>query len=88
MKEQELLEELSKGRIHAALDVYDIEPVPADHKLLAMPNVLCLPHIGGFHGILKRELCDFIVDELHRFVKGEDLLGRVTLDQYRRLTPW
>ncbi|KQX56610.1 hypothetical protein [Paenibacillus sp. Root444D2] len=45
-------------------------------------------HIGGFHGILKRELCDFIVDELYRFVKGEDLLGRVTLDQYGRLTPW
>lgn len=88
VKEEALLEELSKGRIHAALDVYDMEPMPADHMLQAMPNVLCLPHIGGFHGILKRELCDFIVDELHRFVKGEDLLGKVTLDQYRRLTPW
>ncbi|WP_256761029.1 hydroxyacid dehydrogenase [Cohnella sp. WQ 127256] len=88
VKEQALVNELRKGRIFAALDVYDQEPLPADHKLLAMPNVLCLPHIGGFHGLLKRELCDFIVDELHRYVKGEDVLGRVTLDQYRRLTPW
>lgn len=88
VKEQALIDQLRKGRIFAALDVYDKEPLPVDHELLAMPNVLCLPHIGGFHGLLKRELCDFIVDELHRFVKGEDLLGRVTLDQYRRLTPW
>ncbi|MNI56773.1 Glyoxylate/hydroxypyruvate reductase B [compost metagenome] len=88
VQEQALIEELRKGRIFAALDVYDHEPLPADHELLAMPNVLCLPHIGGFHGLLKRQFCDFIVDELHRFVKGEDLLGKVTLDQYRRLTPW
>lgn len=87
VQEQALLEELRTGRFHAALDVYDREPLPADHELLAMPNVLCLPHIGGFHGLLKRELCDFIVDELHRFAKGDSLLGRVTLDHYRRLTP-
>jgi len=88
VKEQALVEELRTGRIYAALDVYDHEPLAADHELLAMPNVLCLPHIGGFHGLLKRELCDFIVDELHRFVQGEALIGKVTLDQYRRLTPW
>lgn len=86
VQEQALVEELRTGRIYAALDVYDREPLPADHELAAMPNVLCLPHIGGFHGLLKPELCDFIVDELHRFTKGENLLGRVSLDHYRRLT--
>ncbi|BBH18802.1 hypothetical protein Back11_01470 [Paenibacillus baekrokdamisoli] len=86
--EQALVEELRTGRIYAALDVYDHEPLAADHELKTLPNVLCLPNIGGFHGLLKRELCDFIVDELHRFVQGEALIGKVTLDQYRRLTPW
>lgn len=87
VREESLLGELRSGRIFAALDVFDKEPLPAGHELLAMSNVLCVPHIGGFHGLLKRELCDFIVDELLRFVNGEPLQGRVTQDQYRRLTP-
>ncbi|MDR6550628.1 hydroxyacid dehydrogenase [Paenibacillus qinlingensis] len=87
IQEQALMNELRTGRIYAALDVYKQEPLPANNKLLSLPNVLCLPHIGGYHGLLKRELCDFIVDELHRFVNGQELLGRVTLDHYRRLTP-
>ncbi|UKS28663.1 hydroxyacid dehydrogenase [Paenibacillus sp. HWE-109] len=87
VEEKALVEELRTGRIFAALDVYDEEPLPADHALLTLQNVLCLPHIGGYHGLLKRELCDFIVDELQRFVSGEELLGQVTLSHYRRLTP-
>ncbi|WNR46107.1 NAD(P)-dependent oxidoreductase [Paenibacillus roseipurpureus] len=87
VQERALVEELRKGRIFAALDVYEHEPLPKNHELLTLPNVLCLPHIGGYHGLLKRELCDFIVDELHRFVKGEALLGQVSLEHYRRLTP-
>ena len=42
-----LLEALRNGRPgYAALDVYEEEPVPPGHPLLAMPNVLCTPHLG------------------------------------------
>ena len=42
-----LLASLRAGRPgFAALDVYEEEPVPPDHPLLAMPNVLCTPHLG------------------------------------------
>ena len=42
-----LLDALKKGRPgYAALDVYEEEPVPPGHPLLAMPNVLCTPHLG------------------------------------------
>jgi len=42
-----LLASLREGRPgFAALDVYEEEPVPPDHPLLAMPNVLCTPHLG------------------------------------------
>jgi len=42
-----LFEALRNGRPgYAALDVYEEEPVPPDHPLLAMPNVVCTPHLG------------------------------------------
>lgn len=42
-----LEQELAKGRISAAVDVYDTEPMTdADHPLLTLPNVLPTPHIG------------------------------------------
>src|SRR5207244_4259482 len=42
-----LLAALKRGRPgHAALDVYEEEPLPRDHPLLHMPNVLCTPHAG------------------------------------------
>jgi len=87
VQERALADELRGGRIFAALDVYAVEPLPQDRELLKLDNVLCLPHIGGYHGLLKRDLCDFIVDELHRFTKGETPIGTVTREHFRRLTP-
>lgn len=42
-----LLAELTSGRLHAALDVTDPEPLPADHPLWRAPGVLITPHQGG-----------------------------------------
>ncbi len=42
-----LLDELGSGRLHAALDVTDPEPLPPDHLLWRAPNVLLTPHVGG-----------------------------------------
>ncbi|WP_166845365.1 hydroxyacid dehydrogenase [Isoptericola sp. BMS4] len=39
-----LVRELATGRLDAALDVYDDEPLPADHPLRRLPNVLLTPH--------------------------------------------
>jgi len=44
---QDLMDELSKGRISAALDVTDPEPLPNDHPLWSMPNCQIIPHVGG-----------------------------------------
>lgn len=47
--EKDLLSVLGSGRIHAALDVYETEPLPADHALRKMENVTLSPHLGYVH---------------------------------------
>jgi phosphoglycerate dehydrogenase-like enzyme len=44
--EAALIEALREGRIFAALDVYDREPLPADHPLRSVPNTVLSPHLG------------------------------------------
>lgn len=85
--EDALVEELRSGRLHAALDVYQEEPMKPDHALLKLPNVLCLPHIGGFHHGLKSSFGRFVIDDLYRWTKGEACEGLITREVYKRLTP-
>jgi phosphoglycerate dehydrogenase-like enzyme len=44
--EAALVAALNSGRIRAGLDVYDEEPLPADHPLRSAPNVVLAPHLG------------------------------------------
>jgi phosphoglycerate dehydrogenase-like enzyme len=44
--EAALIEAVREGRIIAALDVYDREPLPADHPLRRAPNTVLTPHLG------------------------------------------
>ena len=44
--ETALVDALRAGRIRAALDVYDVEPLPAGHPLTTLDNVLLAPHLG------------------------------------------
>jgi D-3-phosphoglycerate dehydrogenase len=47
VNEKAMLEALASGRLaHAALDVYDREPLPSDHPLRRMENVTLIPHLG------------------------------------------
>lgn len=72
-----LVAELSTGRIAAALDVIDPEPLPADHPLWEMPNVLLTPHVGGsVRGLLPRAY-RLAGEQLRRFVAGRPLVNEV-----------
>ena len=48
--EKAMIDALKNGRLgHAALDVYDREPLPADHPLRKLDNVTLSPHLGYVH---------------------------------------
>lgn len=73
-----LLAELESGRITAALDVTDPEPLPAGHPLWHAPGVLISPHVGGSTSAFLPRAKRLLAAQLTRFVAGEPL-GNVVL---------
>ncbi|WP_406107625.1 2-hydroxyacid dehydrogenase [Micromonospora globbae] len=77
VRTEDLVAELATGRISAALDVTDPEPLPADHPLWGMPNVLITPHVAGsVRGLLPRAY-RLVGDQVRRFAAGEPLINSV-----------
>ncbi|MEU9589746.1 2-hydroxyacid dehydrogenase [Streptomyces sp. NPDC048219] len=68
-----LLAELESGRITAALDVTDPEPLPPGHPLWQAPGVLVSPHVGGPTSAFLPRAERLLVDQLTRFVNREPL---------------
>jgi phosphoglycerate dehydrogenase-like enzyme len=63
---------LHDGRIAAAaLDVTDPEPLPADHPLLAAPNLLVVPHVGSATHATRAAMADMAVDNLLAALAGK-----------------
>ncbi|HEV7899813.1 MAG TPA: 2-hydroxyacid dehydrogenase [Planosporangium sp.] len=73
-----LTAELATGRIAAAVDVTNPEPLPADHPLWEMPNLLLTPHVGGsVRGLLPRAY-RLIGEQVRRLSAGQPLENVVT----------
>jgi phosphoglycerate dehydrogenase-like enzyme len=70
-----LLAALHAGRIRAALDVTDPEPLPSDHPLWRAPNVLITPHIAGAVAEWEKRAYRFAGEQIRRFASGRPLLG-------------
>jgi len=68
-----LLAELQSGRLHAALDVTDPEPLPPGHPLWTAPNVFITPHVAGSTPASRDRLLRLIREQLARYVRGEPL---------------
>jgi phosphoglycerate dehydrogenase-like enzyme len=78
-----LLAELRSGRLRAALDVFDEEPLPADHPYRSLENVILTPHVAGATAQTNERQGAFAVEDLRRFFAGEPLLHEVTPERYR-----
>lgn len=68
-----LVEELQAGRIRAAIDVTDPEPLPENHPLWSCPNLLITPHIGASSPHFARNALRVAGVELRRYMSGEAL---------------
>jgi phosphoglycerate dehydrogenase-like enzyme len=68
-----LVEALNAGRIRAALDVTDPEPLPEGHPLWKCPNLLLTPHVGASSPQFSPRALRTAADELRRYMNGEPL---------------
>ena len=70
----DLVAALNAGEIAgAALDVFEQEPLPADHPLWTMPDVLITPHTAGYGPYLDDRRYDILLDNCRRFLAGQPL---------------
>lgn len=75
--------ELSRGRLSAILDVTEPEVLAPTSPLYELPNVVLTPHIAGAIGNERQRLGRLITDEIERFVAGDPLQHKLTLEGLR-----
>ena len=81
-----LLKELRSGRIHAALDVYEKEPLPPDDPLREIEDLILFPHEAGPTDDRKVDMGRLAVRNVRRYLSGERPEHVVTADRYELMT--
>src|SRR6185436_6145758 len=71
--EKDLLDALQTQKLHAALDVYEREPLPADHPLRKLENVTLSPHLGYVHEDNYRIFYRDTVENVAAFMAGKPI---------------
>jgi phosphoglycerate dehydrogenase-like enzyme len=73
-----LLAELQAGRLRAALDVTDPEPLPTGHPLWSAPGLLLSPHVGGNTSAFLPRARRLVAEQVRRYRSGDSLLNVIT----------
>ncbi len=73
-----LLPELNSGRIRAALDVTDPEPLPADHALWTAQNCIITPHMAGDTGEFLKLVSELAIEQVRGIHAGKKPFNVVT----------
>ena len=84
--EAALAEKLREGKLWAALDVYEEEPLPEDSPLRGLTNVLLLPHCGGPTADRRKDMGRHALENLTRYLNGEEVTDVVTRRKYDLIT--
>ena len=79
----DLVEALRAGHLAGAgLDVADPEPLPADHPLWSMPNVLITPHVAIYGTPYREKWEAILIENCRRFAAGQPLLNLVDKEKW------
>jgi phosphoglycerate dehydrogenase-like enzyme len=73
-----LTAEVAAGRLRAALDVTEPEPLPEDHPLWSLPGSLVTPHVGGGAEGWEQRARALVADQVQRLHTGGELRNLVT----------
>ncbi len=78
VNEDALYDALKNKKIWAAgLDVFEEEPVPLDHPLLSLPNLVTLPHIGSASIRTRMKMAEVAAENLMKVLDGEEAPNKV-----------
>jgi phosphoglycerate dehydrogenase-like enzyme len=72
-----LVDHVGRGRIRAALDVTEPEPLPEGHALWSLPGVLITPHVGGASSAMRPRVAKLVRTQIERLAAGEPPLNVV-----------
>ncbi|WJL97176.1 2-hydroxyacid dehydrogenase [Microbacterium sp. ET2] len=72
-----LVDHAGRGRIRAALDVTDPEPLPTGHPLWSTDGVLIVPHVGGASSAMRPRIARLVRRQIERMSRGEAPLNVV-----------
>jgi phosphoglycerate dehydrogenase-like enzyme len=70
---ESLCAELASGRLRAALDVTDPEPLPPGHPLWTLPGVFITPHVGASTPVSQRRVVQLAREQAEAYLRGEPL---------------
>jgi phosphoglycerate dehydrogenase-like enzyme len=76
----DLVSEVTSGRLSAVMDVTDPEPLPAGHPLWSLPNVLITPHVGASTPYSGLMAVRFVREQAERYLAGQPLANVITGD--------
>jgi phosphoglycerate dehydrogenase-like enzyme len=76
----DLVAEVTQGRLFAALDVTDPEPLEPGHPLWSLPNVLITPHVGASTPVSGQAATTFVRAQVERYLTGEPLVNVIIGD--------
>jgi len=78
--QDDLVSALNSGQLGGAgLDVTDPEPLPSDHPLWTMDNVVITPHIAGMSSSARNRTLILFQENLRRYLNGDKLLNVVNI---------